>query len=193
MTARLGSYDEINQTDMNRRMANVIRLGTVEELDETGALVRIRSDEFLTDWLPWITTRAGPDRTWWALEVGEQVAVLCPSGEINQGIVLGSIYQDQFPPNGKRKDVHRTTYKDGTVVEYDRALHVLRIKSPNLIKLVVESQISVEGDVYIDGNLQVTGSIRADKPITSQMAVWPPIPVVVPRMSKNTRDQGIEE
>ena len=123
MTARLGSYNELNQTDMNRRMANVIRLGTVAELDDANARVRVQADEFMTDWLPWITMRAGPDRTWWAPEPGEQVVVLCPSGEMNQGIVLAAVYQDKHPQPEDTREKSRWEWKDSSYIQYNRENH----------------------------------------------------------------------
>ena len=83
--------------DINSRLARMMRIGTVVELDEAAARVRVTcgagDGKITTAWLPWITARAGPDRTWWALEPGEQVMVLSPSGEMAQGVVLGSYLQ----------------------------------------------------------------------------------------------------
>jgi len=120
-------------SDMNRRIANLIRVGTVVELDESAARVRVScgagDGRITTAWLPWITARAGPDRSWWALEPGEQVLVFSPSGEMAQGVVLGSIYRDAHPAPASSKDIQRVDFDGGSYIEHDRkgkkfSLHV---------------------------------------------------------------------
>ncbi len=55
----------------------MIRTGLVVETDPTPvAAVRIIGG-MCTDWLQWLTHRAGRSRTWWAApSVGEQVLIL---------------------------------------------------------------------------------------------------------------------
>jgi len=118
-------------SDIERRLANLIRLGTIEQLDEQSAKVRVRSGGILTDWLKWRTQRAGPDSDWWAPEPGEQVIMLSPSGETNQALVLGSINSNHFPCPATRKTLHRIAYQDGTTKDYDRQSSTDRVTYPD--------------------------------------------------------------
>ncbi|MFP3029941.1 MAG: phage baseplate assembly protein V, partial [Wolbachia sp.] len=43
-------------SELNRKLANVIRIGIVKEIDYEKAKVRVKIGEFLTDYLPWITS-----------------------------------------------------------------------------------------------------------------------------------------
>ncbi len=113
-------------TDIARRLANIIRVGVISEVDFAAARVRVTSGSLLTAPLPWLTDRAGSDRSWWAPSVGEQVLVLSPSGELAQGVVLPGIYQTSKPAPAASGDMHRTVYQDGSVVEYDNGAHQLR-------------------------------------------------------------------
>jgi phage baseplate assembly protein gpV len=117
--------------DLERRLANMIRYGVIEQLDEQAAKVRVRSGGILSDWLKWRTQRAGPDSDWWAPEPGEQVIMLSPSGETNQALILGSINSNRFPCPATRKTLHRITYQDGTTKEYDRESSTDRITYPD--------------------------------------------------------------
>lgn len=117
--------------DLERRLANLVRFGVVEQLDEAGVMVRVRSGGILTDWLRWRTNRAGPDSDWWPLEPGEQVILLAPDGELNQAVVIGSLNQNSFPAPGDRKTLHRITYADGAIKEYDRAASTDRVTYPD--------------------------------------------------------------
>lgn len=83
--------------ELERRLANVVRLGTVEALQLDPPAVKVRSGELLTGWRPWAVTRAGEGRSWWPPSVGEQVILLSPGGDTTQAVVLASLYQTAHP------------------------------------------------------------------------------------------------
>ncbi|MDE1170924.1 MAG: phage baseplate assembly protein V [Verrucomicrobium sp.] len=117
-------------SDNDRRLACMIRPGLVSQVDYVNALVRVKLGDAESAWLPWLVTRAAGDRTWSALEVGEQVLVLSPSGDTRMGYVLGSIYRASFPAPASSADVSTTVYGDGASVSYDRAAHAYSIDVP---------------------------------------------------------------
>jgi phage baseplate assembly protein V len=117
--------------DIERRMSNMVRPGTVLEADYANARVKVQCGGNQTAWIPWVTSRAGEDRSWHAPEVGEQVIVLSPSGDLAQGYVMpGGVYKNDYPANANSKEISRTTYKDGAVVEYDRQNHAHLVQIP---------------------------------------------------------------
>jgi len=120
-------------TDQARRLSNLARYGVVHEADYTGETagfpairVSVQDGEILTDWLPWFSPRAGKDRVWDPPEVGEVVMLLAPSGEISNGVAIPGLFSDGNA-NGDRAGLHRRTYDDGTVVEYDRENHTFMV------------------------------------------------------------------
>lgn len=114
--------------ELDRRIANLIRIGTVSEVDASKALARIElADEVLTDWLACSARRAGDDKTWDLPDVGEQVIVFSPGGELDQGIVLGSLFSDTKAQNGDNAKDRRVTFKDGSIVEFDRNASKLNV------------------------------------------------------------------
>jgi phage baseplate assembly protein V len=62
-------------SELSRKLANIIRIGIVKEIDYEEARVGVKVGEFLTDWLPWITYRAGEDKSWSPPSIDEQVIV----------------------------------------------------------------------------------------------------------------------
>ncbi|MBI9110114.1 phage baseplate assembly protein V [Maridesulfovibrio ferrireducens] len=132
------------QSETDRRLSNLIRIGTVAEADYSKARVRVSFGEAVSDWLPWVTFRAGGDHTWWAPEVGEQVIVLSPSGEISGGVVLGSIFSTDHPAPADRPTIHRTTYEDGAVIEYDRLNHILHAYIPGFENREIDKDMTVQ-------------------------------------------------
>jgi len=127
-----------DMTDAERRMSNVALKGRVVELDAVRARVRVQAGAITTGWLPFVTARAGHDRTWHAPEPGEQVLVLSPCGDLNQGVVVGSIYRAEHPAPAQSAEISRTRYKDGALLEYDRAQHHWRLAVPASGKIVLE-------------------------------------------------------
>ena len=121
VTSGVGAFEH---TEGARRAANFIRYGVVAEADYEKGLLRVelQDGELLSDWIPWITLRAGNDRFWWAPEVGEVMLLLAPSGELANAVALPAAFSNENQ-NGDRPTVQRQTFEDGTVIEYDRAAH----------------------------------------------------------------------
>jgi phage baseplate assembly protein V len=117
--------------ELERRLSNTIRPGTVLEADYAKARLRVTMGDNTSAWLPWLTSRAGEDRTWHAPEVGEQVIVMAPGGELSAGYVMpGGIYKNDYPANADKPEISRTTYKDGAILEYDREAHTHLLQLP---------------------------------------------------------------
>lgn len=118
--------------ELERRVANIVRPGVILEADYDKARVKVKLGRNQTAWIPWVTGRACNDRTWHAPEVGEQVLVVAPSGNLASGFVMaGGIYKNDKPANGNDPTVSRTTFADGAVVEYDRSGHNHLIQLPS--------------------------------------------------------------
>jgi len=144
-----------NAAESNRRIDLLFRIGTIveakfeekgyseEEVNWTnedknnyfrGPLYRVEMADNKTYWMPMLALRAGKDQSYWALEIGEQVAVLAASGDPMQSVIIGALYQDTYrPPVGLddgtsdkrpwRASVKRERFADNTIFEYDREKH----------------------------------------------------------------------
>jgi len=146
---------------LERRLHNLLLLGTIEAADYAAARVRARIGDLVTGWLPYLTQRAGGDITWHAPEVGEQVVVLSPSGELAGAVVLPALYQAAHPAPAAVADRRVTTYLDGAAIAYDRTAHHLSAILPAgaTAALVADGGITMTGNVAITGDITVTGKI----------------------------------
>lgn len=99
-------------SEVVRKLANLIRLGKVVEID--GANVKVKIGKVITPWLPIIST-AGETVIWIPISIGEQVAVFSPYGESAQGFVLRSINYDDFPAASGQNAISVNTKHDVTV------------------------------------------------------------------------------
>jgi len=138
-------------TDTERRVANVVRFGTIAEADYARARMRVRSGNVVTGWLPFTTGRAQGNRTWSPPEVGEQVVLVAPGGDLAQAVVIGAVYraaEDGAAP-GDRPTVRRTLYQDGSVEEYDRDSHTYTLSvvaAGRIVLTVGGSSLEIDAD-----------------------------------------------
>ena len=139
-------------TDHARRLSNVARYGTVAEADYSGETagfpairVSLQDGAILTDWLPWFSPRAGKDRVWDPPEVGEVVMLLAPSGELTNGVAIPGLFSNGNA-NGNRAGLHRRTYDDGTVVEYDRDSHTFTVDASDSDSEVIVKARRIQAD-----------------------------------------------
>lgn len=88
-------HNDFIVSELSRRLNNIIKIGTVFEIDPVKAKVRVRIGELNSDWRPWAT---GSKHQWSMPQVGESVMMLSPSGETGDGIVIPSLYSTKNPP-----------------------------------------------------------------------------------------------
>ena len=92
--------------------------------------------------------------------LAEQVVVLSPSGEMAMGVVIPAIYSNNHPANGSDGSIHKITYSDGTVFEYDKENSKAVLNCVGDVELT-SSSVKINGDVSIEGDLSTSGDINS--------------------------------
>ncbi|HAM5221416.1 TPA: phage baseplate assembly protein V [Escherichia coli] len=110
-----------------RALRNMIRTGLVVETDLNAGRCRVQTGGMCTDWLQWLTHRAGRSRTWWAPSVGEQVLILAVGGELDTAFVLPGIYSGDNPAPSASADAVHIRFPDGAVIEYEPETSALTV------------------------------------------------------------------
>lgn len=128
----------------NRRLENLIRVGTVTAWSKDGR-VRVKMGDVLTGWIQALAPRAGPDRGWWIPEDGEQVLVLSPSGDLSQGVALAGLWSSRFPPVAEDADIARILFKNGDLIEHDRKSGDMTIHCKGTITIKAEKDLILIG------------------------------------------------
>ncbi|WP_285429164.1 phage baseplate assembly protein V [Pseudomonas sp. lyk4-R2A-8] len=152
---------------LSRLLENLIRFGVISAVQMEPPRVQVTTGTLTTAWLPWLALRAGTDREWDPPTLGEQVMLFSPSGQLANGIVVTGVFSDHIPANGNRPGLHRRTYADGTVIEYDSVAHHLNATlvdggSTNLISkggINLVGDITHQGDYIQTGNQTITGRV----------------------------------
>lgn len=155
----------------------MVRFGTVSSVDLAAGRIVVQSGEVETSSIRWVETRAGKTRTWSPPSVGEQVLLLCPSGEIAGAIAFRGVSQEAFPyPGNSLRELIQ--FDDGAVIAYDPEAHQLDVELPDGATIVVKStggvsidastgglsikgDVAIEGDVSIEGKVDATGDVKA--------------------------------
>jgi len=144
--------------ELERRLNNLLRYGTVAQADYAAARVKVQSGELLTGWVPWLTRRASHDRDWWPPEIGEQVLLLSPGGDPAQALALPAIYRSAHPAPAAAETVCRIEFSDGGHAEYDRASGALTISAEGLVKVIGKGTV----EIYGAAGAAVAGVVQAD-------------------------------
>lgn len=166
---------QLSLSELARTLRNMIRTGIIVEIDLTAGRCRVQTGGIVTQWLQWLTHRAGHSRTWWAPSVGEQVLLLAVGGELDTAFVLPGIFSDDNPPPSASADAWHVTFPDGAVVEYEpknSALTVSGIKTADItasqsitasvpeVKVVASTRITLDTPEVVCTNKLITGTLE---------------------------------
>lgn len=167
-----------NLNDLARTLRNMIRTGVIVETDLDAGHCRVQTGGNVTDWLQWLTQRAGRSRTWWAPSVGEQVLILAVGGELDTAFVLPGIFSDDHPAPSASADALHIAFPDGAVIEYEpatSALTVSGIKTADVtasesltatvpvVLVKASSRITLDTPEVVCTNRLITGTLEVQK------------------------------
>ncbi|WP_442489387.1 phage baseplate assembly protein V [Halomonas litopenaei] len=152
----------MNIAELLRLIHNLIRTGTIAQVDHAAARVRVKSGELLTGWLPWIEGRAGKTRDWDPPTQGEQVIVFSPGGDPAGAVVLTGLFSDVHPAPADLATLCRRLFPDGGLFEYDHEASVLRIKLPGRIEIEAPGGTAWLGNIDHQGDMARAGSYAQD-------------------------------
>jgi len=170
-------------TEIMRLITNLIRTGIVSEVDPDKWLCRVKTGDLETNWINWLTFRAGNTRTWWQPSIGEQVVLLSLGGNLETAFALPAIYSDAFPPPDYSENGSTTVFNDGGWFQYEpdtgqlliKNIKSVRIEAADGIQLItdqlgvdasqtlINSQTVINGAVTQGGGDMSSNGVIADK------------------------------
>ncbi|MRS19819.1 phage baseplate assembly protein V [Enterobacteriaceae bacterium RIT692] len=152
-------------TEIMRLITNLIRTGIVSEVDQDKWQCRVKTGDLETNWINWLTFRAGNTRTWWKPSIGEQVVLLSLGGNLETAFALPAIYSDAFPPPDYSENGSTTVFNDGGWFQYEpdtgqlliKNIKSVRIEAADGIQLITDqlgvdaSQILINSETVMNG------------------------------------------
>lgn len=161
----------------DRMIASTVMPCVVVAVDLTTAMVRVRSGDWTSAWVRWHSQAAGKARHWRAPSMGEQGALISPSGEPAMGTFIPGLYGNAGAQPDNRDHVEVWRFDDGGSLVYDweASSYTIDLPSGNVtIKVgasvwemtsesmrLVSGTIDLVGAVAIDGPLSTTGDINS--------------------------------
>jgi len=149
--------------DLFRRFENLINEGQISAANYDDNLYRVKIGEIETGWLRCLTLRAGADKSWHPVSVGENVLVLSTSGELANGVILPALFTGANPAPSTNPNTRLFEFSDGAVIEYDSGTHALSAVLPS----GATTELMSDGGITFTGNLIVNGAISATQTITA--------------------------
>ncbi|WP_439257128.1 phage baseplate assembly protein V [Lonepinella sp. BR2271] len=148
--------------ELNRRIDNIIRFGTIADVNHAERRVKVLSGGIKTDWLPWLEWRAGTTRSWSPPTVNEQCVILAASGELTMAVVLTGIYTLNHNNPSQSTDEHVIEFADGARMVYNQANSDLTVTGISTAAIQASSQIVLDTPtVKCTGNVNVSGQITS--------------------------------
>lgn len=161
----------------DRMIAGLIIPCSVVGVDLAAAMVRVSDGAGWTSaWVRWHSQAAGKARHWRAPSMGEQGALISPSGEPAQGTFVPGLYGNAGAQPDNRDHVEVWRFDDGGSLVYDWQAKSYSINLPSgtvTIKVggssavvtdnaidAAAANITLTGAVQINGALRVTGDIN---------------------------------
>ena len=136
--------------EADRRIANIAMLGVVSAVEAGSGRASVTVGDLTSPPLLVAQLRAGGLSFWWMPSVGEQVLVICPSGDLAQGVIAGSVFAGNAPSG-------------------DAGIPMIELQGG---RMVINGDLIVTGDVIASGKSLVnhrhggvaTGGSQTGKP-----------------------------
>ena len=167
----------------DRMIASTVMPCVVVAVDLPAAMVRVQSGDWTSAWVRWHSQAAGKARHWRAPSLGEQGALISPSGEPAMGTFISGLYGNAGAQPDNRDHVEVWRFDDGGSLVYDWAAHSYTIDLPagnvtvkvgdSMMEITPDSmrlasgQIHLAGVVTIDGATQINSTLNTTGDINS--------------------------
>lgn len=150
-------------SDLEQMTGEVIQLGSIASVDHADATCTVQLGDIETGPLPWVAQRAGGVRSWSPPTMGEQCVLLCPEGDLQNGLVLVGLYSDAHPAPSTSPDIIRLDFPDGAYASYDHAGHAWSISIPAGGTMTIDAPggVTINGPVQINGDVTIEGTATA--------------------------------
>lgn len=167
----------------DRMLSDQVIKGYVVAVDLVAGKLRMSDgSDWVSAWVKWHSLAAGKARHWRSPSLGEQGALISPSGDPAQGTFVPGLYGNAGPQPDNRDHVEVWRFDDGGSLVYDWAANSYTIQLPSgTVDIEVGSSkavitdaainaesasitakaptITLQGSVEIVGPLRVTGDI----------------------------------
>lgn len=149
-------------------LQNLIRVGTVTELDGQRALARVvfpDRDNMPSYWLSVMVRNTLKNADYWMPDIDEQVLCLFLPVGMENGFIVGSYYTTRTAPPADTGNKRVIKFEDGTVIEYDRESHTLKADVQG------DAEITTTGKLDATVGATLTATVAGDTTVTTPQLI----------------------
>ena len=148
----------------DRMLSDQVIKGYVVAVDLVAGKLRMSDgSDWVSAWVKWHSLAAGKARHWRSPSLGEQGALISPSGDPAQGTFVPGLYGNAGPQPDNRDHVEVWRFDDGGSLVYDWAANSYTIQLPSgMVNIEVGSSKAVITDAAINAE---SAAITAKAPI----------------------------
>lgn len=138
----------------------------VNESDYTAKVKLVDMQDIETDFLPIITPVAIGNKNY-NLPKENSLVICLMQHQGQEGVIIGSLYNDIDNPPAKQKHIFKQEFEDGSYIEYNNSTGVLsidakqniKIKTQNTIELASQTNVKIKDNIELTGNVKINGSL----------------------------------
>ena len=151
--------DEQRFLELESIVKNMVKVGIVESFNQENDTARVVFEESnLKSYnLPIMVKQTKDNKDYYVPDIGESVICLFLPTGIESGFILGSYYSKKTRPPVTDQNKRTVKFKDGTILEYDRATHKLTadVKGDIDIKATGKVDINASGAMIIHSDTSI--------------------------------------
>lgn len=131
--------------ELSRRIAGILRVGVVAEIDYEHTRLRVQSGDILTGWLPW-PGHLGRNRVdWMPLKRGQQVLMAAPSGDPALAVIVALLHVGNDPPPSTDETQDIVRFRSGSMVVHDAETGDLTLTGARHITIKAAGDVTIQG------------------------------------------------
>lgn len=124
--------------EIQRRLENVISIGTVSAVNHQQKTLRLQLGDIQTDWLDMPAQQGRNFKRWQPIRKGQQFILGAPNGELEQAVIIGELYSDHLPSPSHDPELDLIQFECGTVIQHDNRTGKLTIQAQGEMELVAK-------------------------------------------------------
>lgn len=155
--------------ETDRLIGDLVRVGVIESVDLDAGKAVVSFGEQTTPPIDWLMA-VGDTTIWIPPTVAQQVVVICPEGDAEQGFIVSGLPSSAMAPLflGLKNAIR---FSDGAEIRYDPEAGQLDVATPGKVALVAPGGVEITAPTKINGDVEITGDVAVGKTLTAQTDV----------------------
>jgi phage baseplate assembly protein V len=131
--------------EMQRQLANMVRIGVIDQLNFASKKVKVKSGDVETGWLDWPAEIGNNYKRWRPLRLGTQVTIVSPSGDLEQAQIATMLYSDALQSPSVDEDIDLIQFDNGSFIKHNASNGEMEIHAAGKLRLTADGNVHLIG------------------------------------------------